>query len=47
MPPVDSTEWVKKEYIDKIRKMKLPVVYCSKNIDLMLKKIARELSKRR
>ena len=33
--------------IDKIRKMKLPVVYCSNNIDLMLKKIARELSKRR
>ena len=32
--------------IDKIRKMKLPVVYCSNNIDLMLKKIARELSRR-
>lgn len=32
--------------IDKIRKMKLPVVYCSNNIDLMLKKIAKELAKK-
>ena len=31
--------------IDKIRKMKLPVVYCSNNIDIMLKKIAEAIAK--
>ncbi len=31
--------------IDKIRKMKLPVVYCSNNIKLMLKKLAWALAK--